>query len=145
MSTNIVSATTIKREWHLVNVKDQSLGRAATGIAKALMGKYKTNYVPYLDMGDYVVVTNASLVKLTGKKAEQKKYTYHSGYPGGLRQENFESMIQRRPEEVIRKAIWGMIPKTKQGKQMIKRLKIFSGSEHPFAKNIKKQEEVVNG
>lgn len=145
MSTNIVSATTIKREWHLVDAKDKPLGRIATNIAKALMGKYKTNYVPYLDMGDYVVVTNASLVKITGKKTAQKKYTYHSGYPGGLRQENFASMIVRRPDEVIKKAVWGMVPKTKQGKQMVKRLKIFAGSEHPYSKNIKKQEGVLNG
>lgn len=141
MSTHIVSATTIKRQWHMVNAKNKPLGRIATDIAKSLMGKYKTNYVPYLDMGDYVVVTNASLVKLTGKKADQKKYTYHSGYPGGLRVESFESMIVRRPDEVIKKAVWGMVPKTKLGKQMIKRLKIYAGNEHPYKKNLKKEED----
>lgn len=140
MSTNVVSSTQVKREWHIVDAKNKTLGRIATGIANALMGKYKTNYVPYLDMGDFVVVTNAKEVKLTGKKAAQKVYTYHSGFPGGLRQEGFESMIARHPEEVIRKAIWGMIPKTKQGRQMIKRLKIFAGNEHPYTKNIKKEE-----
>lgn len=137
MSTNVVSMTKVVRSWHLVDAKDKTLGRMAGEIARNLMGKYKTNYVPYLDMGDFVIVTNAGGVKLTGKKAEQKTYTYHSGYPGGLRQENFASMIERHPEEVVRKAVWGMIPKTKQGKQMIKRLKIYTDSEHPFKAQIK--------
>ena len=141
MSTNVVSASQIRREWHEVNAKNQALGRIATQIAKYLMGKHKPNYVPYLDAGDYVVVTNASEVKITGKKAEQKTYTYHSGYPGGLRQENFDSMIERHPEEVIRHAIWGMIPKTKQGRGMIKRLKIVAGLENPYAKNVKKEKK----
>ena len=143
MSTNVVSATTIKRDWHLVDAANQPLGRIATGIAKFLMGKHKINYVPYLDAGDYVVITNAKAVKLTGKKSDQKIYTYHSGYPGGLRQESFASMIVRHPEEVIRHAIWGMVPKGRQGRAMIKRLKIFVGSQHPYAKNFKKEE--VNG
>lgn len=141
MSTNVVSSSQIKREWHLVNAKNKTLGRIAVEIARYLMGKHKPNYVPYLDAGDFVVVTNAAEVKLTGRKPEQKVYTYHSGYPGGLRQENFESMIERHPEEVIRHAIWGMIPKTKQGKAMIKRLKIVAGNENPYAKNVKKEDK----
>lgn len=145
MSTNVSSSSQVKRQWHLVNAKNKTLGRIATQIAKYLMGKHKPTYVPYLDAGDFVVVTNAKEVKITGKKAAQKTYTYHSGFPGGLRQEKFESMIQRHSEEIIRHAIWGMVPKTKQGRQMIKRLKVFPGSENPYAKNMKKQEEQSNG
>lgn len=136
MSTNVVSIKQVKRQWHLVDAKDQTLGRLATGIAKYLMGRQKVNFVPYLDAGDFVVVTNAKDIKVTGKKAIQKRYVNHSGFPGGLRVEGFDKLIQRRPEEVIRRAVWGMVPKTKQGKQMIKRLKVYAGNEHPYAKNI---------
>lgn len=137
MSTSTVSAKNIQRGWHLFNAKDQILGRMATEIANKLSGKGKTQFVPYLDMGDFVVVTNVSQIKVTGKKAEQKIYARHSGYPGGYREETFNRLLSRRPEEVIKHAVKGMLPKNKLGSRMIARLKIFSGSEHPYGKLVK--------
>ena len=136
MSTNILKASEIKRSWHLIDAKDKILGRLATEVATKLSGKAKVNYVPYLDTGDYVVVTNAKEVKVTGKKAQQKNYVRHSGYPGGLKVESFDRLINRRPEEVIRHAVFGMLPKTKLGRQMIKKLHIFPSSEHTFASQV---------
>ena len=129
MSTNVLSSSQIKREQHIINAKGKILGRLAVEVANKLTGKGKVNYVPYLDNGDFVSLTNASLIKLTGKKPAQKKYTHHSGYPGGLRVETFDKLISRRPQEVITHAVWGMMPKTKLGKAMIKRLKVFAGEE----------------
>lgn len=136
MSTNVLSAKDIKRDWHLIDAKDQVLGRLATQVATKLMGKHKANFVPYLDTGDYVVVTNASLVKVTGKKQLQKKYYKHSGFPGGFREETFDSLIKKSPDKVIRHAVLGMLPKTKLGKKMIKKLHVFAGSEHSFKRQV---------
>lgn len=124
MSTNVVSAKNIKREKHVIDASGKILGRLATAVATILMGKNKPNYVPYLDMGDYVVVTNASKVKLSGKKITDKKYISHSGYPGGLKSETFDKMILRKPEYVIAHAVKGMLPHSKLGRQMIKKLTI---------------------
>ncbi len=124
MSTNVLSIKNVKRERHSIDAKDKVLGRLAVEVASKLTGKGKVNYVPYLDNGDFVVVTNARYVTVTGKKMQQKNYYRHSGYPGGLKVENFEKLIERRPDEVIRHAVWGMMPKTKLGKAMIKRLEI---------------------
>src|SRR5437762_1368523 len=132
MSTNVLKAKDIKRNWHLVDAKDQVLGRLATSVATILLGKNKANYVPYLDNGDYVVVTNASLVKVTGKKASQKVYFRHSGYPGGDRVETFDKLLVRRPTAVIEHAVKGMLPKTKLGRQMVKKLHVFADDNHPF-------------
>lgn len=136
MSTNKLSIKNIKRDWHLIDAKDKVLGRVATEIARILMGKNKAAYVPYLDSGDFVVVTNASKVKLSGKKSETKKYVRHSGYPGGLKEESFESMLRRKPEYIIEHAVEGMIPRTKLGRQMIKKLKVFATQEHPYQKQV---------
>lgn len=136
--TNKLSAKEIKRNWHLIDAKDEVLGRLAVDIARKLTGKGKVNFVPYLDAGDYVVVTNASKVLVTGKKTKQKNYYRHSGYPGGLKVENFEHLINRRPTEVIRHAVWGMIPNNRLRRKMITRLKIFAGAEHPFINNLGK-------
>lgn len=138
MPTNKLSAKDIKRNWHLVDARDQVLGRLAADVARKLTGKSKVNFVPYLDVGDYVVVTNAAKVLVTGNKFKQKKYYRHSGYPGGLKVENFEHLINRRPTEVIRHAVWGMIPKNKLGRKMITRLKVFAGGSHSFANQISK-------
>jgi large subunit ribosomal protein L13 len=127
MSTNVVSAKDIKREKHIIDAEGQILGRLATGVARTLMGKHKPQYVPYLDMGDYVVIKNASKIKLTGKKAATKKYTSHSGYPGGLKVETFDKMIIRKPEFVMEHAIKGMLPKGKLGRAMFKKLTVFAG------------------
>jgi large subunit ribosomal protein L13 len=136
MSTNVLSAKDIKRNWHLVDAKDQVLGRLASGVATILLGKNKSNFVPYLDNGDFVVVTNASLVKVTGKKTSQKVYFRHSGYPGGDKTEVYDKLMARRPEEIVRHAIKGMLPKTKLGQEMIKKLHVYSGDTHPFKKQV---------
>lgn len=136
MSTNILSAKDIKRSWHLVDVRDKVLGRIAVQISKVLSGKTKTNYVPYLDAGDFVVVINASQIKVTGKKLEQKQYVRHSGFPGGFKSETLSDLLGRTPQEVIRHAVWGMLPKNKLGRQMVKRLRVFPGEQHPYVKQI---------
>lgn len=136
MSTNVVSARDIKRRWHLLDAKDKILGRLAVDIARKLSGKDKPNFIPYLDLGDFVVVTNAKEVKVTGKKETDKKYYRHSGYPGGLKTETFLGLAERRPEEVIRHAVWGMLPNNKLRRKMITRLKIFLSSDHPFVKQV---------
>lgn len=127
MSTNVLSAKNIKREKHVIDAGGKILGRVATEIATLLMGKNKAQYVPYLDTGDLVVVTNAAKVKVSGKKFQTKIYTRHSGYPGGLRQEVFNKLIDRRPEYIIEHAVKGMLPHSKLGKDMIKKLKVYAG------------------
>lgn len=127
MSTNVVLAKDIKREKHIIDATGQVLGRLATEIAKILMGKNKPSFVSYLDTGDYVVVTNASQIKVTGKKMKDKVYTRHSGYPGGLKVETFDKIITRKPEFIIEHAVTGMLPHNKLGRQMIKKLKVFAG------------------
>lgn len=129
MSTNVLSSKDIKRERHLIDADGKILGRLATEVAKLLMGKNKVNYVPYLDGGDFVIVTNASKVKVTGKKRENKVYTHHSGYPGGLKQEKFSKLVERRPTAIIEHAVSGMLPKNRLGRQMIKKLKVFASEE----------------
>ena len=119
MSTNVLSAKDIKREIHTIDADGKILGRLAATVARILMGKNKPQYVPYLDSGDFVVVTNAAKIKVTGKKAAQKKYVNHSGYPGGLRVETFDKLILRRPEKIIEHAIAGMLPKGKLGRKMV--------------------------
>lgn len=141
MSTNVLLVKDIKRTWHHFDANDQILGRMATEIAKILSGKNKPNYVPYLDNGDFVVVTNAAKVKVTGKKASQKVYFRHSGYPGGDKKETFDKLIQRRPEEIIRHAVKGMLPKTRLGDKMIKKLYVYKDDQHPHQGKLKKGEE----
>lgn len=122
----------VERRWHLIDAKDQILGRISTKISRLLSGKNKVEYVPYLDTGDHVVVINAKEVAVTGKKERQKIYYRHSGYPGGLRAETLRELRERRPEEIIRRAVKGMLPKNKLAKSMLKRLYIFAGGEHSF-------------
>jgi large subunit ribosomal protein L13 len=140
MSTNALKSSEIKRNWHLIDAKGKILGRLSTEIATYLMGKKKPNFVPYLDCGDYVVVINAKDIKVTGKKESQKVYTRHSGYPGGLKQVVLSKMREQKPEEVITHAVKGMIPKTKLGRDMIIKLHVYAGSEHPYEKNFEKKE-----
>lgn len=127
MSTNIVSAKNIKREKQTIDASDKTLGRLATEVATILMGKKKPMFVPYLDMGDMVVITNASKIKVTGKKSKDKIYTRHSGYPGGLKVETFDKVIVNKPEYIIEHAVRGMLPHNRLGRQMIKKLKVFAG------------------
>lgn len=144
MSTNVLSVKDIKREWHLFDAKNQSLGRLATGIAKILMGKNKPVFVPYLDTGDFVVVVNAAKVKLSGQKETQKQYVRHSGYPGGLKIELLAKVRERRPEQIIIHAVKGMMPKSKLGRQMLKKLHVFADSAHPFEDKFPVKEEKKN-
>lgn len=129
MSTNKLSAKNIKREKYVIDASGKILGRLATEVATILMGKKKPAYVPYLDTGDFVVVTNASKIKVTGKKMKDKIYTRHSGYPGGLKVETFDKMIARKPEYIIEHAVSGMLPHNRLGRKMIKKLKVFAGAE----------------
>ncbi len=129
MSTNVVSVKDIKREIHTIDASGKILGRLATEVATILMGKKKPMFVPYLDTGDFVVVTNASKIKLTGKKMQNKTYTRHSGYPGGLKVETFDKMIVRKPGFVIENAVKGMLPGNKLGKAMIKKLTVLAGEK----------------
>lgn len=123
---------TVRRSWHLVDVKGQILGRVSTKIAKLLMGKDKPEFVPYLDQGDYAVVVNAKKIKITGKKETDKVYYRHSGYPGGLKSETLGELRKRLPEEIVRRAVKGMLPKNKLGARMITRLHIFADDKHPY-------------
>lgn len=127
--TRATKASEVKRSWQLLDARGQILGRLSTQAARLLMGKSKTNWVPYLDMGDYVVIINAKEIAVTGEKETQKKYFRYTGYPGGLRTESLGQLRQRRPEEIIRRAVVGMLPRGKLGRAMIKKLFVYSGSE----------------
>ena len=136
MKTYSVKAKEIKREWHVRDASDKILGKVATEAAGLLMGKDKAMFTRNLDTGDYVVVTNASKVKVTGKKLEQKMYYRHSGYPGGFRAVPLAEMLKNKPEMVIEHAVKGMLPQNKLGDAMIKKLKVYAGAEHPHAAAI---------
>jgi len=136
MKTYSVKAKEIKREWHVIDASDKILGKVATEAAGLLMGKDKAMFTRNLDTGDYVVVTNASKVKVTGKKLEQKMYYRHSGYPGGFRAVPLAEMLKKKPEMVIEHAVKGMLPQNKLGDAMIKKLKVYAGAEHPHAAAI---------
>lgn len=121
----------IEKKWYVVDAEGKTLGRLASQIAQILIGKHKSIYTPFMDVGDFVIVVNAEKVKVTGKKREQKLYRWHTGYPAGFRSETLESLLARRPEEVIRRAVWGMIPHHRLGRKMIRKLKVYSGPSHP--------------
>ena len=131
MSTVIAKQSEIKRDWHVVDLEGQVLGRIASQIARVLRGKHKAIYSPSVDAGDFVVVVNADKIKLTGNKLSDKMYYRHTGYPGGIRSANAETMLEKKPEDIIKKAVKGMLPKNKLGRQMLKKLKVYSGPEHP--------------
>src|SRR5881296_3063739 len=124
MKTAIPSPEGIERRWHLIDAEDAVLGRLASAAAKILMGKHKPSYTPFLDTGDHVVVVNAAKVKLTGRKEDQKIYRQHSGYEGGLREERARIVRQRHPERIVEAAVHGMLPKTKLGHAMYRKLKV---------------------
>ena len=133
MKTYLPKVDQIERNWWVVDADGQTLGRMATRIAKILMGKDKPSYTDFLDTGDFVVVVNADKVKMTGNKWEEKIYYSHSGRPGGLKETTAKDMIRKHPDRVVRLAVKGMLPKTKLGKQMIRKLKIYAGQEHPHS------------
>lgn len=133
MKTFVYKGEYKDRKWFIVDATGKVLGRMASRIATIMRGKHKPIFTPHLDLGDHVIVINAEKVRLTGKKTKQKFYYHHSGYPGGLKKSGFEKFIKEKPEWVIYHAVWGMLPRNKIGRKMIKRLKIYSGSAHPHA------------
>ena len=126
----------VRREWHLIDAKDRVLGQVATEVAKKLMGKDKVTFTPHVDSGDFVIVINASQVKVTGTKGQKKMYYNHSGFPGGIREANFDELIAKKPNDVIQRAVYNMLPKNKTRQDRMKRLKIYSGAEHKHANQL---------
>ena len=133
MSTEFPSKSGITREWHVIDGEGVVLGKLASKAAMLLMGKHKPSYTPFLDTGDHVIVINAGKVRLTGRKTEKKVYRHFTGYPGGLVSKSFERVRQERPTRIVEEAIQGMLPKTKLGKQMFRKLKVYAGDRHPHA------------
>ena len=131
METKSYKSGNVEKKWHLVDAEDKVLGKLAVKIATILSGKNKAQYSPNADLGDFVVVVNAEKVKVTGNKFSQKNYYHHTGYPGGLKTKSFEKMQEDSPEKIIEKAVKGMLPKNKLANQIIKKLKVYSGSVHP--------------
>jgi large subunit ribosomal protein L13 len=133
LKTYVATPATRERRWVLVDARGKTLGRLATQIANTLRGKRKPEYTPHIDTGDFVVVVNAKEIAVTGNKLQDKIYYRHSGYPGGLRTRTLEEMLARRPEEVIRRAVKGMLPRNRLGRQQLRKLKIYAGPDHPHA------------
>jgi large subunit ribosomal protein L13 len=133
MQTQPANLKTLERRWHVIDADGLVLGRVATRAARLLMGKHRPTYTTFLDTGDHVVVVNASRVKLTGRKEEQKLYRKHSGYEGGLREERAKDVRARRPVKLVEEAVRGMLPKTTLGDAMYRKLKVYAGPDHPHA------------
>jgi len=131
--TFVATPKTIERQWHVIDVEGKVLGRIATAVARLLQGKHRPQYTPFLDTGDHVVIVNAAAIKLTGQKEEQKLYRRHSGYEGGLREERAKVVRQQRPIRIVEEAVRGMLPKTKLGDAMYRKLKVYPGPDHPHA------------
>ena len=131
MNTYVTKSADVNREWLLIDATDQILGRIATVIASILRGKHKVNYAPNLDMGDFVVVINASKIVVSGNRLDDKMYRRHTGYPGGLIEIPLRTMLDKHPDRVIRYAVKGMLPKSKLGRKMLSKLKVYGGDDHP--------------
>jgi large subunit ribosomal protein L13 len=142
MKTFVATPANRERHWVVVDATGHTLGRLATRIADALRGKRKPEYTPHCDTGDFVVVINAEKIEVTGKKRQEKRYYRHSGYPGGLRERTFAEMQARRPEEIIRLAVKGMLPRTRLGRQQLRKLKIYAGPDHPHTAQQPKPMEI---
>jgi large subunit ribosomal protein L13 len=131
MKTYVATPSDRQRDWFVVDAEGKNLGRLATRIADALRGKRKPEYTPHIDTGDFVIVVNAEKIAVTGNKLESKRYFRYSGYPGGMRSRTLAEMLERRPEEVIRKAVRGMLPRNRLGRAQLRKLKVYAGPEHP--------------
>jgi len=142
MKTYVATSTDRQRDWLVVDAEGQTLGRLATRIADALRGKRKPEYTPHVDTGDFVVVVNAEKIHVTGNKLEQKRYWRHSGYPGGIKSRTLAEMLDRRPEEVIRKAVKGMLPRNRLARKQLTKLKVYAGPDHPHAAQMPKAMEI---
>ena len=142
MSTSAAKKDELQKNWYVVDLEDKVLGRAATEIARVLRGKHKAIYTPSVDTGDFVIVLNAEKVRLTGNKLSQKKYYRHSGYTGSLKTVTAGKLLEKAPEELIRKAVKGMLPKNKLGRQMYRKLKVYCGADHPHQAQQPKELQV---
>lgn len=142
MSTQIAKKAELQKDWYVVDLEDKVLGRAATEIARVLRGKHKPIYTPSVDTGDFVIVVNADKIRLTGNKLSQKVYHRHSGYPGGLKSITAAKLLEKQPDELIKKAVKGMLPKNKLGRQMFKKLKVYCSGEHPHQAQQPKELQV---
>jgi large subunit ribosomal protein L13 len=149
MRSFVPTAGSVERQWHVIDAQGKVLGRVATEAARLLQGKHKAIYTPYIDTGDHVVIVNAAGVKVTGRKEEQKLYRYHSGYEGGVRSERLKEVRAKQPTRIVEEAVRGMLPKTKMGEAMWRKLKVYAGDKHPHAaqkpavKNIQSRSEVA--
>ena len=143
--TVLATPEKVTHGWHVVDVSGLTLGRAATRIASVLRGKHKATYTPHVDTGDFVVVLNAHKVKLTGKKWSDKLYRDHSLFPGGLKTRTAEQMLAHKPTELVKRAVWGMLPKGPLGRKMVKKLKVYAGAEHPHGAQLPAQMTIAQG
>ncbi len=132
MKTYTATPATIKRDWYVIDATDKVLGRLASEIARRLRGKHKPEFTPHMDTGDYIVVVNADKVRVTGNKARDKMYYRHSGYPGGIKQQNFSKLMESKPERAIEIAVKGMLPKGPLGRTMFRKLKVYAGADHNY-------------
>jgi len=130
MKTFSAKPETVKRDWYVIDAEGKTLGRLATEVARRLRGKHKAEYTPHVDTGDYIIVVNAEKVTVTGNKTTDKMYYSHTGYPGGIREINFEKLQARKPEMIIEKAVKGMLPRNPLGRAMFRKLKVYAGAEH---------------
>ncbi len=131
MKTYMAKPADVDRKWYVIDASGQTLGRISSEVASILRGKHKPTYTPHVDTGDFVIIINAEQVKLTGDKLNQKMYRYHTGYPGGLKEMDYKTLLQKRPEKAIETAVKGMLPHNRLGNKMYKKLKVYRGSEHP--------------
>jgi large subunit ribosomal protein L13 len=139
MKTYFPKSGEVARDWYVVNAEGEALGRLAARVASILRGKEKPTFTPYMDVGDFIIVVNAEKVKLTGRKLFQKTYNKHSGYPGGLKVVNAKTLLEKKPEDLITYAVKGMLPKNNLGRQLLKKLKVYKGSEHPHKAQMPKE------
>lgn len=142
MKTFSAKAHEVKRDWFVIDASDKVLGRVATEIARRLRGKHKAEYTPHVDTGDFIVVTNAAKVTVTGRKHKEKMYYHHSGFPGGIKSISFDKLQEKNPVRAIELAVKGMLPKNPLGREMYRKLKVYAGNEHPHAAQQPKQLEI---
>ena len=145
MKTYSTKSSDLKPQWHVIDAAGKTLGKLASEVATLLMGKHKPMYAPHLNTGDFVIVINAAKVRVTGKKAEQKVYYRHSGYPGGIKSTTFDTMMETHPTRVIEYAVKGMLPKNRLGRDMLRRLKVYPGDSHPHEAQLEKSKEGGTG
>jgi large subunit ribosomal protein L13 len=143
MRSFVPTAGSVDRQWHVIDADGQVLGRVATEAARLLQGKHKAVYTPHIDTGDHVVIVNAAKVRLTGRKEEQKLYRYHSGYEGGVREERAKDLRAKLPARIVEEAVRGMLPKTKMGEQMWRKLKVYAGDTHPHQSQQPKARQIA--